>query len=284
LIERIAAAHARAAEARRLDEAIEALREEILDAGDGKALEELAAETEGLDLGQQRGRQSEIGDEIKELNDEIGAADRNVTTLELGVERFRERTSAAEAADDAQEVLARIRQSAHRYVRLRLAREVLRTEIARYRDENQGPILEKANLLFPRLTRGAYSALKVVTGDGDEPVLSCIRADREEVGVEGLSDGTKDQLYLALRLASLLHFTEHNTPLPLILDDCLVHFDDDRARAALEVLGEVSKSFQILFFTHHRRLVELAREAVPKDRLHVSDLGELRARAEEARA
>jgi uncharacterized protein YhaN len=280
LVDRIDEAHARAREIERLDEEIEAERRKVLDAGDGKSIEELTEETEGLDLGQQRGRESNIDAELEQLDEEVMSAALDVDRKEGGLQTYQTRTSAAEAADDAEEVLARVREAAHRYVRLRLAREVLRLEIARFREENQGPILEKANALFPRLTRGAYTSLKVVTGDADEPVLSCVRSDGDEVGVEGLSDGTKDQLYLALRLASLLHFAEHNAPLPLILDDCLVHFDDDRARAALEVLGEVSKSFQILFFTHHRRLVELAREAVPEDRLRVRDLGELRSRAE----
>jgi uncharacterized protein YhaN len=51
--------------------------------------------------------------------------------------------------------------------------------------------------------------------------------------------------------------------MPVILDDILIHFDDERARAALEVLGELGRQAQVLFFTHHARLVELAREAVP---------------------
>ncbi|KYF53369.1 hypothetical protein BE08_32145 [Sorangium cellulosum] len=51
--------------------------------------------------------------------------------------------------------------------------------------------------------------------------------------------------------------------MPLILDDLLIHFDDDRARAALAVLGELTATTQVLFFTHHARLCELAQEAVP---------------------
>jgi uncharacterized protein YhaN len=280
LIQRIDAAHARVAETKRLDDAIRAERQAILDGGDGKSIEELEADTAGLDIGQQRGRAANIEDEVEELNDQVTEADQNVTKLEGGIDRYQTRTSAAEAADDLEAVLARVREAAHRYVRLRLAREVLRAEIARFREENQGPILARANALFPKLTTDAYVALKVANGEGDEPVLRCVRKDGEEVGVDGLSDGTKDQLYLALRLASLLHFAEHNAPLPLVLDDCLVHFDDDRARAALGVLGEVSRSFQILFFTHHKRLVELAEEAVSKEQLRVCDLGEVRARAE----
>ncbi|AUX47021.1 hypothetical protein SOCE26_085320 [Sorangium cellulosum] len=88
-------------------------------------------------------------------------------------------------------------------------------------------------------------------------------AVQREVDVSGLSDGTRDQLYLALRLASLEHHARAGEPMPLILDDLLIHFDDDRARAALAVLGEMTATTQVLFFTHHARLVELAREAVP---------------------
>ncbi|WP_437545043.1 AAA family ATPase [Sorangium sp. So ce367] len=88
---------------------------------------------------------------------------------------------------------------------------------------------------------------------------------QREVDVTGLSDGTRDQLYLALRLASLEHHARTGEPMPLILDDILIHFDDDRARAALAVLGELAGTTQVLFFTHHARLCELAREAVPAD-------------------
>jgi len=48
--------------------------------------------------------------------------------------------------------------------------------------------------------------------------------------------------------------------MPFIVDDILIRFDDDRARATLEVLADLSKKTQVLFFTHHARLAELAKE------------------------
>jgi uncharacterized protein YhaN len=60
--------------------------------------------------------------------------------------------------------------------------------------------------------------------------------------------------------------------MPLVLDDILIHFDDDRARAALSVLGHVADTTQVLFFTHHARLVELAQQAIPREHLQVCDL------------
>ena len=92
-------------------------------------------------------------------------------------------------------------------------------------------------------------------------ILLCVRGNGEHVPVEGLSDGTRDQLYLALRLASLERHVDRNEPTPLVFDDVLVNFDDRRAHATLGLLGELSEKTQVLFFTHHSRLVELARES-----------------------
>jgi uncharacterized protein YhaN len=60
--------------------------------------------------------------------------------------------------------------------------------------------------------------------------------------------------------------------MPLVVDDVLVTFDDPRSAATLGLMGELAIESQILFFTHHRRLVELAREAIPADRLQVHEL------------
>ena len=64
------------------------------------------------------------------------------------------------------------------------------------------------------------------------------------------SDGTVDQLYLALRLA----VAEELTPgAPLILDDALVRFDDDRLKNAMEVLEEAGKNRQVIVFSCQNR-------------------------------
>jgi uncharacterized protein YhaN len=74
-----------------------------------------------------------------------------------------------------------------------------------------------------------------------------------------MSDGTADQLYLAIRLASLENYLKNSTPLPFIVDDILVQFDDRRASATLEALSDLARQTQVIFFTHHRHLVDLAR-------------------------
>jgi uncharacterized protein YhaN len=73
-----------------------------------------------------------------------------------------------------------------------------------------------------------------------------------------MSDGTRDQLFLAFRLASLENYGAATEPLPFIADDVLVHFDDDRSAATLELLAEFGRRNQVLLFTHHRSVRDLA--------------------------
>jgi uncharacterized protein YhaN len=155
---------------------------------------------------------------------------------------------------------------------LRLAYVLLQQEIERYREENQGPVLRSASELFARLTLGAYSALRVGFDAKDQQILLCVNKEGRQVETHRLSDGARDQLYLALRVASLERYLEKHTAVPLVLDDILVHFDDARAGAALEVLGELSTRVQILFFTHHHRMVELARARLAPEVLCVHEL------------
>ena len=159
------------------------------------------------------------------------------------------------------------------YTRLCLASSVLRESIERYREKNQGPVLQRASRLFATMTLGSFAGLRDDYNEKGEPVLVGLRADgRTIVGVDGMSDGTCDQLYLSLRLASLEHYLEQNAPIPFIVDDILVQFDDDRAAAALRILAELSDRTQVIFFTHHQHLMHVAQEQVADSRLFVHQL------------
>jgi uncharacterized protein YhaN len=160
----------------------------------------------------------------------------------------------AASAEEAQELLALLRREAERYVELRLARSILEREIEQYRDAHQAPLLVRARELFSELTLGRYTGLQSHVDENDRPQLMAVHADGgRTVGVDGMSSGTRDQLFLALRLATLEEYLERSEPMPFIVDDILVNFDDERARATLDVLAELGTRTQVLLFTHHGR-------------------------------
>ena len=80
--------------------------------------------------------------------------------------------------------------------------------------------------------------------------------------VAGMSDGTMDQLYLALRIAAIEDYLDHAEPMPFIADDLFINFDDKRAAAGFRVLNELAKKTQVLFFTHHQHLLDVAQRAL----------------------
>jgi uncharacterized protein YhaN len=265
------AAERRSVEARELDVQIEALDEELL--AMSLSMQSLPDEFRELDADTADARLEEVEAEREQLAQRVSVIDQRIGGNVTGQKQLEApRAGAAEAALDAEAALATVREIAERYARVRVASVVLAREIERYRQKNQGPILKRASTLFERLTLTSFSGLKTDFDDKDEPILVGVRKDGQELGVEAMSDGTRDQLYLALYLATLERFAEGGDPMPLIVDDVLIHFDDDRARAALAVLGELSEHTQVLFFTHHARLVQLAREAIPTGRLFIREL------------
>ncbi len=222
------------------------------------SIEELEALTRDLDVDETRARVSDLEEEYRDVIERSDRVSATIGANERGLQELEQKEGAVGAAAAREATLSSIRRHAARYCRVRLAALLLEREIERYRQHHQGPILARAGELFPRLTLGRYTSLSVGFDDKDEPALRCQRADGSEIAVSGLSDGTRDQLYLALRLASLERYAQRSELLPFVVDDVLIHFDDERARAALEVLVEFAAQTQVLFFTHHQRLVELA--------------------------
>jgi uncharacterized protein YhaN len=218
--------------------------------------------------------------EINELEREIQALDSQRSQLEQHVGSDQAALGAMDgsdratvAAEEAQGALATVRAGTERYLQLKVANSVLRRQIERYRQQNQDPVIGRASEIFPRLTLGSFVRLKTDFDDKDRPVLLGVRPPGEEVAVSGMSDGARDQLFLALRLASLEQQLLSSEPLPFVVDDVLIKFDDPRAEATLVQLAELSRHTQILFFTHHTRLVELAQKAVTRELLKVHNLG-----------
>ncbi len=238
-------------------------------AGDGASIAELEAEAAGIDAFEAVSRLDALDERRGEATRARDEALRQEISCKMGLDRFEE-SKAADHAARAEVARARSLGLAARYVRLRLASMVLEREMEAYRRAVQDPLLLRASELFVRLTSGGFDGLGVRLDERDKPELVCMRSG-QEIDAEGLSDGTRDQLYLALRLATIERHAQHADPLPLVLDDVLVHFDDARSATALELFADVARSVQVILFTHHRRVVELATERLGA-RAHVVTL------------
>jgi uncharacterized protein YhaN len=247
-------------------------RQAILDHGDGLSLDALLAECDAdpapetirFRLDELEAQQSALVQQQNRVAGELAQAQAELAKMQGG-------TDAAVAESKRLEALAQLGDAAERYVTVATGQRLLRWAIDRYRERKQGPLLQRASALFSQLTLGGFSRL-VPDFETTPPKLIALRGSGERVGIEGLSEGTRDQLFLALRLAALEMQIANDRPLPFIADDLFVNFHDSRSRAGLAALGELARKTQVIFLTHHEHLVEVARECVGSD-INVVELG-----------
>ena len=238
------------------------LQEKLTEQGDGHPLAALIAEAEAEEGDTLPGRLEVLETGLRALRadhtqmaEELGRVKADLAHLQTG-------SLAADAAQEAENALACVGRAAEEFVTFRLAAALLNRAVSRFQERNQDPALDRAGVLFAALTLGAYTGLETEYDDKDRTFLLAVRAGGARVRVEALSDGTRDQLFLAIRLALVEMHLRHNEPMPLVVDDILVHFDNQRAGAALKVLAALSQKTQVLFFTHHAHLLEVARREV----------------------
>ncbi len=205
--------------------------DQLAAASAGGALESFLREADAENADALPLRIEELSENIRRLEVERDALKRTVWDEQAALRAMDGRADAADAAEEVQVLLARIEADAGQYLRLQLARAVLREAIERYRKRAEGPVLRRAGELFQRLTRGSFARLTVDFDDQGRSVLKGVRPGKgETVELSGMSEGTGDQLYLALRLASLENYLEGKDPVPFIVDDVLISFDDQRRR------------------------------------------------------
>ena len=251
----------------------EVLENELRDIGEGLSLEDLEIQAEDVDLDALPGEIDALTQTIEQDLEPQQALLAETKGEQQSVLRLMDgKDDAAALAEKGQSVLEEIRTKSDHYARVKIAARILRDEIERYRQENQGPILQRASEHFAALTLGSFGGLKADFDEKDNAVLVGIRSDESRVDVEGMSSGTRDQLYLALRLASIEKYLDGAEPMPFIVDDILVHFDDERSQATLGVLANLAEKTQVMLFTHHRRLVEQAENLTTSTPIKVHEL------------
>ncbi len=170
--------------------------------------------------------------------------------------------TAPAARESMEAAAARLRSAIRPWARLRLAHALLREALNRFRERAQAPMIAAASIYFTLITGGAFVRL-VADDSADKPVLRAERAGGAIIGVEAMSEGTADQLYLALRLAALELRRGSHPDMPLVLDDVLITSDDTRATNILKALERFASDSQVVIFTHHRHLIDVAGAALP---------------------
>ena len=110
-----------------------------------------------------------------------------------------------------------------------------------------------------RMTGGAWTEVRM-NERGRLSVVDAFKAERDPLH---LSLGTCQQLYLSLRVALLTAADNVGRAVPILADDILVNFDDERRRGAAEALAELARTRQVIMFTCHKDMAKLMQKVDP---------------------
>ena len=136
-----------------------------------------------------------------------------------------------------------------------------------YRDRHRGAMMERASKAFSVISRGAYRGL-TAEPNGQSETLIALGADGGSKAAEQLSKGARFQLYLALRVAGYHELAKARPPAPFVADDIMETFDHFRAEEALKLFADMGRVGQVIYFTHHLHLAEIAQRVCPEARVH----------------
>ncbi len=197
-------------------------------------------------------------EDISQLETEHREALQQAAVSRERLEAVEEQSRSIEISAELQSKRATLRTAVDQWAPLVLAETLMTRAIHDFERQHQPRLLQDVARLLERMTHGKLIGLERRL-DNDGTLL--VQTNRGEAKLPSeLSTGAREQLYLAIRLAFVLQYCEDSEPLPLIMDDILVNFDEHRARSTIDVLAEVSQTAQVLFLTCHRHTAEFIAE------------------------
>jgi uncharacterized protein YhaN len=186
--------------------------------------------------------------DVQTAFEELGSVKQSLKALESNCEASRLRFEASQTRYE-------LKRTVEEWLGLALARQALDRVRSKFERNSQPAVLASASRYLERLTRGRYRNIWTPLGQRE------LRIDDERgqtLTVDKLSGGTREQLFLAVRMAAVRQLAEQGIELPMVFDDVLVNFDQLRTEAAVETLFEFAEqNQQVLFFTCHLHLAHL---------------------------
>ncbi|MDA1213199.1 MAG: hypothetical protein O2955_11825, partial [Planctomycetota bacterium] len=187
----------------------------------------------------------DLDDDLQIAYEEMGQLRQEVKTLTT------DRTSAG-LRREREQVLARLQEACVEWCALDWASQSLERMQEQYELTSQPEALTFASNYLQQMTEGRYRRIWTSLGDHR---LYVDDAQQRNWTVEQLSNGTREQLFLSVRLALVSQLAKQGIELPIVLDDVLVNFDEPRTQATVRLLADYAASGQqVILLTCHSHI------------------------------
>lgn len=198
----------------------------------------------------------ELSQKVEEETSRLGELQKQQGAVENEIFRLAGDDSITSTLQEKDNLEAQLNEAMEEWISYKFVDELLARTQARYESGKKPRIIAQANEFLQDMTHGRYS---LVIGDGGKEIH--IVDENHNTKDPGIwSSGTGDQVYLSIRLAMALSFGEQIEPLPIVLDDVFVRFDETRQRQTLRFLMDLGRKQQIFLFTCHEQTMRIAEE------------------------
>jgi uncharacterized protein YhaN len=202
-----------------------------------------------------RERIDELASELEQVERDLHAAFEELGSVKQSLKALESTCEASRLRFEASQTGYELKRTAEEWLGLALSRQALDRVRSNFERNCQPATLASASRYLERLTRGRYRNIWTPLGQRE------LRIDDERgqtLTIDKLSGGTREQLFLAVRMATVRQLAQQGVELPMVFDDVLVNFDQLRTEAAVETLLEFAQqNQQVLFFTCHLHLAHL---------------------------
>lgn len=197
---------------------------------------------------------------VEELDERIEADTRRLEALDKDLEFLGRRMRLDELDGEILALEQEVAGLAQRRDRLWTLSRIVQEAERSIRDEHQPAVLREASTILSELTGGRYDRIVLTGRDGRDFRVRGPAARHSLPVASPLSTGTREQVYLALRLAILDQLDRSGERLPLFLDEVLVNWDPARRDSGLQLLARRSRDRQCFFFTCHPDIADRLEE------------------------
>jgi uncharacterized protein YhaN len=184
-----------------------------------------------------------------------------IASLVAQRERLTQSQELQDTRQEMERLLKQLEDLSNDWARNAIAQHLLTLSKQRFEKDGQPQVVAIAGKLFKSMTNSTYTkVLPAPESPGDFLVENGKHA---RIATDYLSTGTQEQLYLALRMGFIKHRATQAEPLPVVMDDILVNFDERRTATAAQAILELADSHQVLYFTCHPMTVAIFKALKP---------------------
>jgi uncharacterized protein YhaN len=199
---------------------------------------------------------------IEEMRGAIGTAQSDLGVMENNVKKALLGHDPADIASELLKLDERITEGKLEYDKMRLSEVIIKQGHDTFSKMHQPEVLQRASYYLSILTDGKYSELDLDQETSEITVLTQSGKYRTPRAAR-LSQATREQIYLSIRLSVIESFDEEREAMPITLDEALITWDKNRLTAGLDLLAQIARKRQILIFTCHDFIVDTMRENQP---------------------